>query len=80
MSILKNSFFNTGRQMKYLVSINTPSMLATTAEVSFLNRWIRNENMQLKVLELDFFRICSTKKKKIFRIEKRRKRPRKNCI
>ena len=52
-NILKNSFSNTAGKMKNLVSMNTPYMLVITRGLS-LNGWIKNENMQLKVLELAF--------------------------
>ena len=39
--------------MKNLVSMNTPYMLVITRGLS-LNGWIKNENVQLKVLELAF--------------------------
>ena len=47
--ILKKNFSNTARKMKNLVSMNTPYMLVITRGLS-LNGWIKNENMQLKVL------------------------------
>ena len=50
---LKNSFSNTAGKMKNLVSMNTPYMLVITRGLS-LNGWIKNKNMQLKVLELSF--------------------------
>ena len=50
-NILKNSCFNTAGKMKNLVSMNTPYMLVITGGLS-MNGWIKNENMQLKVLEL----------------------------
>ena len=61
--------------MKHLVSMNTPYMLVITRGLS-LNGWIKNENMQLKVLELAFTANV-IRKKKTFHVEKRRKRPRK---
>ena len=39
--------------MKHLVSMNTPYMSVITRGLS-LNRWIENENLELKVLELAF--------------------------
>ena len=39
--------------MKNLVSVNTLYMLVITRGLS-LNGWIKNKNMQLKVLELAF--------------------------
>ena len=39
--------------MKNLVSVNMPYMLVITRGLS-LNGWIKNENMQLKVLEVVF--------------------------
>ena len=52
-NILKNFFSNTAGKMKNLVSMNTPYMLVITRGLS-LNGWIKNENMQLKVLKLAF--------------------------
>ena len=74
-NISKNSFSNTAGKMKNLVSMNKPYMLVITIGLS-LNGWIKNENMQLKVLELAFTANV-VQKKLTFHVEKRRKRPRK---
>ena len=50
---MKNSFSNTAGKIKNLVSMNTPYMLVITRGLS-LNGWIKNESMQLKMLELAF--------------------------
>ena len=52
-NILKNSFSYTAGKMKHLVSMNTPYMLVITRGLS-LNGWLKNKNIQLKVLELAF--------------------------
>ena len=46
-----------------------------------MNEWIKNENMQLKLLELAFYRKCSMKKMIFFHLEKNDgKKPRKVCV
>ena len=64
-NILKNFFSNTAGERKNLVSINTPYMLVITRGLS-LNGWIKNENMQLQVLDLAFTANVVRRKKNIF--------------